>query len=104
MTIKTNTLSGTNIIQPSVGLPEVSIEATHVSARLESGGNGGTLLFIHEIGGAGGFEQLGGQTARLAAILGERQHMIDQIARLAAAHRDVPWPVIVVEQIVDDFS
>src|SRR5687768_14765618 len=48
---------------------------------------------VHEVDGAGVFEQLRGQLPRFATIVGERQRVIDEIARMAAAQRHLPRPI-----------
>src|SRR5258708_426087 len=60
------------------------------------------LLVVDEISGARGFEQLVRQLSWLAAILRQRNSLIDQVARVTAAEGDLARPVVVLQQVVDE--
>src|SRR5262249_11577990 len=64
----------------------------------------GNLTVVHEVARAGGIHQLRREPWRLAEEGRERERLIDEIARLAAAQRDPVRPIVVLEHVLDDRS
>src|SRR6516162_6989874 len=58
-------------------------------------------LFADEVAAAGGLEQIGRQDARLVEVFGQRQGMMNQVARMAAPKRDAARPIPRVDQALD---
>src|SRR2546422_8250564 len=69
--------------------------------RASSDVNDRALALVDEISGACCLEQFRGQPAGFAPVLGQRQHLIDQVARLAASKRDLAWCVVALEEMLD---
>ena len=56
---------------------------------------------VDEVAVAGRFDEVGRQVRGPIQIRGERERLLDQIARMAAAQRDLARPVVLVEQVLD---
>ena len=52
------------------------------------------LRVVDEVAGARGLQQVGGQRRGLAEVVGLGQRLLDQVARMAAAERDLARAVI----------
>ena len=59
---------------------------------------------VEEVAVARAVQQLSVSSARLAQVVGQRQGMVDQVARLAAAQGDAALAEVLRDQPVDDVS
>src|SRR3954467_13030970 len=57
--------------------------------------------FVHEVAVAGGAQQLRRQGRRLTQVFGERERLLDEIARMTPTQREVTRLVVVLEQVFD---
>src|SRR3954471_3172637 len=92
MTMNSNTVSGMIDIHPSCDCPDVFI-----SLALRDR----TFALVDEVAGAGRVEQLRGQVARFAEVLGKREALVDQIARMASARNDVARRIVLRQEPLD---
>src|SRR5215207_754380 len=77
-------------IAPMPGLPGVLI-----GSRVDDW----CLSFVDEVAGAGRFEQLTTEATRFAKVFGQRENLVDQVSRLAAAKGNLAWFVVGLEQV-----
>src|SRR4051812_4727929 len=72
----------------------------HPVGRSTAGGFG-LRRVVDEVGLAGGVEQLLGDRRLLAAVAAQRDHLVDQVARLAGAQRPADRRVVLPDQVFD---
>ena len=60
------------------------------------------LRVVNEVAFADRFEEFSGQLLRLAEVLGHRERLLDQVARVTAAQRNAARAIEAIEQAFDE--